>query len=403
MLPYEKPINEMPTWKSLQELSSRTKGDLQKWSAKEPDRALDLSITTEHLLFDFSRQLITKEILERLMEPAEEIGLAARIQQMFAGEKINVTENRAVLHTALRNLSPNPVYVDSQDMMPAVRRVLDQIKGFSEKVVHGRWLGAKGDRLKNIFSIGIGGSYLGQEFLAEACKRFALSDMTLRFIANFDPTDFARQTQDLEPAETLVILVSKTFTTSETMANAHAAKCWITDILGNDPAVIRQHFVAISTAAQKVKEFGIDPGNMFEFWDWVGGRYSASSAVGDLPLPLYLGYAGFLKILDGAFWMDQHFRSEPLRTNIPIIAGLIDIWNITLWALAPAPSFLTAKPGAGILPTPSKPKWRAMANRLTAKGVQSPFQPEKSFSENLKQTANTHIFNCFTKAQTLCL
>ncbi|EKD87833.1 MAG: hypothetical protein ACD_35C00182G0002, partial [uncultured bacterium] len=247
---------------------------------------------------------------------------------MFSGEKKNTTEQRAVLHTALRNLSPNPIYIDGYDVMPEIRKVLAQIKDFSQKVQNGQWVGFTGTKLKNIIAVGIGGSYLGPEYLSKACKPYAVKDMKLLFVANVDPTDFTRKTQDLNPEETLIVIISKTFTTAETMANARAIKAWLTSALGDNPDVIKKHFVAVSTSVEKVKEFGIDPENMFIFWDWVGGRYSATSAVGGVPLSLYLGFDNFYKILEGAYWMDQHFFQEPIEKNIPILAGLLDIWNI---------------------------------------------------------------------------
>jgi glucose-6-phosphate isomerase len=322
------PVHETGAWKILQEAGKHLNPNLAGWFTGDPRRGERFSVFAEHLAFDFSRQLITQAVMSGLLELAAAADLKGSIGRMFSGERINLTEERAVLHTALRNLSPTPVYVGGQDVMPDVRRVLAHIRGFSQKVTDGQWRGATGRQLKNIISIGIGGSYLGPEYLAEACKPFALKNMTLRFIANVDPTDFVRKTQDLNPEETLVVVVSKTFTTAETMANARAAKAWITGALGSDPLVVRKHFVAVSASAEQVETFGIDPANMFVFWDWVGGRYSATSAVGGVPLSLYLGYDSFLAILRGAHWMDQHFSSEPFERNIPVLAGLIDIWNI---------------------------------------------------------------------------
>ncbi len=321
-------VNETKSWKKLEKISKQLKPDLKEWFSKNSKRAKEFSLTTEKMTFDFSRQIITEEILGTLLELADETGVKVKIEKMFSGEKINVTEQRAVLHTALRNLSSNPVFVDGHDVMPEIRKVLDRIKEFSNRVINGEWLGINGNKIKNIISVGIGGSYLGPEYLAEVSKAFAVKDMNLYFIANVDPTDFVRKTQNLNPAETLIIIVSKTFTTAETMANARAVKKWMNDSLGNNPEVIKKHFVAVSTAKEKVIEFGIDPENMFGFWDWVGGRFSSTSAVGGVPLSLYLGYENFGEILKGAFWMDEHFRSQPFEKNIAVLAGLIDIWNI---------------------------------------------------------------------------
>ena len=322
------PVNETKAWAKLTKIKEGHKPDLKNWFAEDPQRAENFSLSSEHILYDYSRQLITSEILDTLLELAKETDIKSSINRMFAGDKINVTEQRAVLHTALRNLSDNPVLVDGQDVMPDVKAVLKKIETYSNKVIKGELLGVKGDKLKNIVSIGIGGSYLGPEYLAEVSKPYAIEGMNLYFIANVDPTDFARKTSGLNPAETLVIIVSKTFTTAETMANARAVKKWMTDSLGEDPEVIKKHFIAVSTAKDKVEEFGIDPENMFGFWDWVGGRFSATSAVGGVPLSLYLGYENFLEILKGAYWMDQHFLTQPFSKNIPVLAALIDLWNI---------------------------------------------------------------------------
>jgi glucose-6-phosphate isomerase len=262
-------------------------------------------VKTEHVYFDYSRQLVDETVVTLLLRLAEEMGLRAKIKAMFNGEKINVTEQRSVLHVALRS-----------DQLE-VRQVLDKVKKFSSQ-----------NKLKNIVAIGIGGSYLGPEYLAEASTPFALPGRTLRFVANVDGTDFARKTADLNPADTLIIIISKTFTTAETMKNAETAKKWLQKVLGNSPEVIKKHFIAVSTAQDKVEAFGIDPENMFCFWDWVGGRYSATSAVGAVPLSLYLGYENFEQILKGANWLDTHFLHASFEENLPVLSALLDIWNI---------------------------------------------------------------------------
>ncbi len=322
-------IADTAAWKKLQTLA-KNPVDLSSSFALDKDRTSSLSMASENLYYDFSRQLIDKDILSVLIELAKEAGLKQKVQKMFSGEKINITENRAVLHTALRNLSGKPVMVDGKDVMPDVQFVLEKVKTFSHEVLSGKRKGITGKKLKNILSIGIGGSYLGPEYLAEVCVPYAKEGMSLLFVSNVDGTDFARKTRNINPEETLVIIVSKTFTTAETMKNAQTAKAWVVKSLGNDPEVIAKHFIAVSTAADKVKEFGIDTGNMFGFWDWVGGRFSATSAVGAVPLSLYLGYENFEKILQGAYAMDQHFLNTPFDANIPVLAGLIDIWNINL-------------------------------------------------------------------------
>lgn len=290
-------------WKKLQ---NQKPVDLKQVLAEEKERINTLSIRTEHLYYDFSRQLVTSKTIKLLCELAKERELSGKIQAMFAWEKINKTENRAVWHVALRDPSNSEV-----------SEVLKKIEKFTKQ-----------NKLMNIVAIGIGGSYLGPEYLAEACRVYAKPDKTLRFIANVDGTDFAQKTAGLKPEETLFIIISKTFTTAETMKNAETAKRWIQEKLGNLPEVIKKHFVAVSTAKDKVAAFGIDPENMFIFWDWVGGRFSATSAVGAVPLSLFLGYENFKEILNGAHWMDQHFLNTPMEKNIPVISGLLDIWNI---------------------------------------------------------------------------
>ncbi|MFA5114084.1 MAG: glucose-6-phosphate isomerase [Candidatus Margulisiibacteriota bacterium] len=264
-------------------------------------------VKTPHLYYDYSRQLVDETAVTLLLRLAEATGLRSKIKAMFKGEKINVTEGRAVLHVALRD----------PDRYPEVKEVLAQVKAFAAQ-----------NKLNNLVAIGIGGSYLGPEYLAEACAPYALPGKKLRFVANVDGTDFARKTAGLDPKDTLVIIISKTFTTAETMKNAETAKAWMRKALGASPEVIKQHFIAVSTAADKVKAFGIDPANMFGFWDWVGGRYSATSAVGAVPLALYLGYDNFAKILDGARWLDTHFLHAAFEENIPVLSAVLDIWNI---------------------------------------------------------------------------
>lgn len=324
-------ISRTPAWQRLQTHGlERGKRPLKLRSAfaTDPHRTSELSIKTPHLLLDFSRQLVDAKTVSLLINLAKQADLTGKIKAMFRGDKINVTENRAVLHTALRQQSNTPVMVDGQDVIPEVKSVLNKIKTFTEEIHSGARLGVTGKKIKNVVAIGIGGSYLGPEYLAEACRVYAKEGMNLRFVANVDGTDFAQKTADLNPEETLFIIVSKTFTTAETMKNAETAKAWMLNKLGNKPEVIEKHFIAVSTAAKLVKEFGINTDNMFGFWDWVGGRYSATSAVGAVPLSLFLGFDKFQEILEGANWMDQHFLNTPLEKNIPVIAALIDIWNI---------------------------------------------------------------------------
>jgi glucose-6-phosphate isomerase len=265
------------------------------------------AVKTEHIYFDYSRQLVDEKIVALLLRLAENRRLRAKIKAMFNGEKINVTEGRSVLHVALR----------ASNNRPEVKEVLEKVKKFSAQ-----------NKFNNIVAIGIGGSYLGPEYLAEACAPYALKGKKLVFVANVDGTDFARKTAGLDPQDTLVIVISKTFTTAETMKNAETAKQWLQSALGSSPDIIKKHFVAVSTAKEKVEAFGIDPENMFGFWDWVGGRYSATSAVGAVPLSLYLGYDNFEQILKGANWLDNHFLHAPFEENLPVLSALLDIWNI---------------------------------------------------------------------------
>ncbi|MFH1361641.1 MAG: glucose-6-phosphate isomerase, partial [bacterium] len=327
-------INKTGAWRNLwlHSLGRKIKPlNLRKAFTKDDERSKKMSIATEHAFYDYSFQLVTDKTMDLLFKLAETAGLKNKIEDMFNGEKINRTEGRAVLHAALRQLSDKSVYVDGQDVIPGVKEVLAKIKKFSDEILSGTRLGVTGKQIKNVVAIGIGGSYLGPEYLAEACKAYAREGMNLRFVANVDGTDFAQKTADLDPEETMFIIVSKTFTTAETMMNANTAKAWMLEKLSGQAApkeIIKKHFVAASTAAEKVSAFGIDTANMFGFWDWVGGRYSATSAVGMLPLSLFLGYDQAEQILKGAEWMDNHFRNTPFHKNIPVIAGLVDIWNI---------------------------------------------------------------------------
>lgn len=315
-------------WQKLSHYKKDFVMNLKELFLNDPERAIKFSVKTPYLYFDYSRQLVDENILSLLFELARERQLSDKINNMFSGKKINITEGRAVLHVALRNISNKPIFVDGKDVMPSVNSVLEKIRKFSEEVHLSIKTGVTGKRFKNIVSIGIGGSYLGPEFLAVALKAYSINQMRLCFIANVDGADFAEKTDGLDPEETIFVVVSKTFTTAETMKNANTAKAWLIDNLGNSPEIIKRHFLAVSTAKEKVEAFGIDPENMFEFWDWVGGRYSATSAVGALPLSLYLGYDNFRKILEGANYMDEHYLNSPIEKNIPIISALIDIWNI---------------------------------------------------------------------------
>ena len=273
---------------------------------------------------DYSKNRITEETVRLLLQLAEESGLRARIDAMFRGEKINVTEKRAVLHVALRAPKGESIVVDGVDVVPQVHTVLDKMADFSRRVRNGEWKGHTGKPIRNVINVGIGGSDLGPVMAYEALRHYNQRDLTFRFVSNIDATDFAEATRDLDAAETLFIISSKTFTTLETMTNAHTARAWALQTL-HDPAAIAKHFVAVSTNAKEVAKFGIDTANMFEFWDWVGGRYSMDSAIG-LSTMIAIGPEHFRAMLDGFHQMDEHFRTAPFERNLPVLMGLLGVW-----------------------------------------------------------------------------
>ena len=277
------------------------------------------------LFLDYSKNRITDETIKLLLKLAEESGLQARIDAMFRGDKINVTEKRAVLHVALRAPKGASIVVDGEDVVPQVHAVLDKMADFSHRVRSGEWKGHTGKRIRNVINIGIGGSDLGPVMAYEALKHYSDRNMTFRFVSNVDGTDFAEAVSDLDPAETLFIVSSKTFTTLETMTNAHTARAWSLDGLGGDEKSVAKHFVAVSTNAAEVAKFGIDTANMFGFWDWVGGRYSMDSAIG-LSTMLAIGPENFRAMLDGFHQMDEHFRTTPFERNLPVLMGLLAVW-----------------------------------------------------------------------------
>ena len=277
------------------------------------------------IYLDYSKNRVTDETLKLLLQLAEESGLQARIDAMFRGEKINITEKRAVLHVALRAPRGTSIVVDGQNVVPAVHAVLDKMTDFSNRVRSGAWKGHTGKRIRNVINVGIGGSDLGPVMAYEALKHYSDRTMTFRFVSNVDGTDFAEAVRDLDPSETLFIISSKTFTTLETMTNAHSARDWALAGLGGDEKSIAKHFVAVSTNTAEVSKFGIDTANMFEFWDWVGGRYSMDSAIG-LSTMLAIGPENFRSMLDGFHQVDEHFRSTPFERNLPVLMGLLAVW-----------------------------------------------------------------------------
>ena len=293
--------------------------------ADDPARGERMTAEAAGIFLDYSKNRIDDETLRLLVELAEQCGLRARIDAMFRGEKINVTEDRAVLHVALRAPRGASLVVDGKNVVPEVHAVLDKMTAFANSVRSGQWKGHTGKSIRNVVNIGIGGSDLGPAMAYEALKYYSNRAMTFRFVSNVDGTDFVEATHDLDAAETLFIISSKTFTTLETMTNAHTARDWSLRDLGGDAKAVARHFVAVSTNAERVAEFGIDTANMFEFWDWVGGRYSMDSAIG-LSTMISIGHEHFREMLDGFHQMDEHFRSAPFERNLPVLLGLLAVW-----------------------------------------------------------------------------
>ncbi len=319
-------LTARPAWLALSEHRART-GDthLRALFAADPERGERLTLEAVGIYLDYSKNRVTDETIELLVRLAEESGLRRRIEAMFAGEKINTTEGRAVLHVALRAPKGERITVDGIDVVSAVHEVLTRMGEFADRVRQGRWLGHTGRPIRNIVNVGIGGSDLGPVMAYEALKHYSMRELTLRYVSNVDGADFVEATRDLDPAETLFIISSKTFTTLETMTNATSARDWILAAMGGDTGAIAKHFVAVSTNAQAVEAFGIDVMNMFGFWDWVGGRYSLDSAIG-LSTMVAIGPDAFGEMLAGFHAMDVHFRTAPFEANLPVLLGLFTVW-----------------------------------------------------------------------------
>jgi glucose-6-phosphate isomerase len=315
-----------PIWQDLESHYGEIRGvHLRELFAADPGRGERLALDAAGIYLDYSKNRINDHTIRLLLRLAEESGLRERIDAMFRGDKINVTEKRAVLHVALRAPKGESIVVDGQDVVPEVHDVLDRMADFSNRIRAGEWKGHTGKRIRNVINIGIGGSDLGPVMAYEALKHYSQRNMTFRFVSNVDGTDFAEAVQDLDPAETLFIVSSKTFTTLETMTNAHTARDWALAGLGGDPKAIAKHFVAVSTNAAEVTKFGIDTANMFGFWDWVGGRYSMDSAIG-LSTMIAVGPDHFRAMLDGFHQMDEHFRTAPFERNLPVLLGVLAVW-----------------------------------------------------------------------------
>jgi glucose-6-phosphate isomerase len=319
------PLRQRPAWQALEAHYEAVRNrHLRELFAEDPQRAEKFSLDAVGVLLDYSKNRITDETLRLLLDLADQSGIRERIDAMFRGDKINVTENRAVLHVALRAPRDAVIYVDGKNVVPEVHAVLDKMADFVNRVQSGAWLGATGKTIKNVINIGIGGSDLGPAMAYEALKHYSNREMTFRFVSNVDGTDLAEAARDLDLARTLFVISSKTFTTLETLTNAHTARQWYIDQL-KDERAIAKHFVAVSTNEAEVRKFGIDPVNMFEFWDWVGGRYSYTSAIG-LSLMLAIGPQRYREMLAGFHEMDEHFRTAPFASNLPVILGLIGLW-----------------------------------------------------------------------------
>jgi glucose-6-phosphate isomerase len=324
-------LTDLPAWKALLEHQQTIETlQMRKLFADDPQRFERFSLQFDEILFDYSKHRITAGTRNLLIELARQCNLADKIKQMFAGEAINGTEQRAALHIALRNRSERPIQVGGKDVMPQVKAVLEKMRGFCARVRNGQWLGATGRPVTDIINIGIGGSDLGPLMVSEALKPYGRPNLRVHYVSNVDATHLSETLRELDPETCLFLIASKTFTTQETLANAHSARAWLLNSL-RDEAAIAKHFIAISTNQKLVTEFGIDPTNMFEFWDWVGGRYSLWSAIG-LSIALFIGMENFEALLSGAHGVDEHFRSAPFEENIPVLMGLLGVWYNNFFA-----------------------------------------------------------------------
>jgi len=320
------PLLERPAWAALRAHYAKiAPRHLRELFAEDPQRGQRLALEAVGIYLDYSKNRITEETVNLLMQLAEESGVRERIEAMFRGEHINVSEKRAVLHVALRAPRGASIVVDGVNVVPQVHAVLDKMRDFADRVRSEQWRGHTGKPIRNVINIGIGGSDLGPVMAYEALRHYSQRALAVRFISNEDGTDFAEAVRDLDPAETLFIVSSKTFTTLETMTNAASARAWSVGGLGGDDRSVARHFVAVSTNAPEVAKFGIDTANMFEFWDWVGGRYSMESAIG-LSTMLAIGPEHFSAMLQGFHEMDEHFRTAPFRRNLPLLMGLLGVW-----------------------------------------------------------------------------
>ena len=322
----KQPLTHMASWNALEKHSQQMKAvTLRDLFAQDAARGERLTAAADGIFLDYSKNRITDETLKLLLALSDETGLRGKIDAMFRGDKINITENRAVLHVALRAPKGEQILVHGKNVVPEVHEVLDKMSAFADRVRSGEWKGSTGKRIRNVINVGIGGSDLGPVMAYEALRHYSERSMTFRFVSNVDGTDFAEAVHDLSADETLFLVASKTFTTLETMTNAHTAREWLLSKLGGDESAIAKHFVAISTNAKEVSKFGIDTANMFGFWDWVGGRYSMDSAIG-LSTMIAIGPENFRELLAGFHAMDVHFRTAPFEKNLPVLMGLLTLW-----------------------------------------------------------------------------
>jgi glucose-6-phosphate isomerase len=320
------PLKQRKAWQALQSHYEKIRDvHLRELFHEDAQRGERMTVEAVGLFLDYSKNRVTDETVKLLIQLAEESGLRAQTEAMFRGDPINFTEKRSVLHVALRAPRGTSIFVGGENVVPQVHAVLDKMAAFSDRIRSGEWKGSTGKRIRNVINIGIGGSDLGPVMAYEALRHYSDRNMTFRFVSNVDSTDFAEATRDLEPSETLFIISSKTFTTLETMTNAHSARAWSLAGLGGDPKAVAKHFVAVSTNASEVAKFGIDTANMFGFWDWVGGRYSMDSAIG-LSTMIAVGAENFRAMLDGFHQMDEHFRTAPMEKNLPVLLGLLAVW-----------------------------------------------------------------------------
>ncbi|MDQ6990132.1 MAG: glucose-6-phosphate isomerase [Mariprofundaceae bacterium] len=323
-------LTELPAWQALKDHRNDLNNvHMRELFTQDAKRFQHFSVSFNNIILDYSKNIINVETKEKLMTLARDCGVETMRDKMFSGEHINNTENRAVLHTALRNRSNRPIMFDGEDVMPKINHVLQRMRDFTESVRSGEWKGCTGKRITDIVNIGIGGSDLGPVMVCEALKPFSKDDLNIHFVSNVDGTQMVETLKYLSRETTLFVIASKTFTTQETLTNARTARDWFLT-RGGSKAAVSKHFVAVSTNLRAVKNFGIDPDLMFEFWDWVGGRYSLWSAVG-LSIALYLGMDNFEKLLSGAHEMDEHFRTTPLEENIPVILGVLGVWYNNFW------------------------------------------------------------------------